>query len=256
MDYSRPSMSSYVDHTHYTLSSYDPVSIELFVPYISEQDVDDAVAYAIRSMGGGPDRLYDDEWIREQFPGISNASEMRDSLRLKLQSERSEYMEKQKSVECAEALASRLMQKVPYPRVKASRSTVHQYLLYQLNEQGLTEAKYLEQSGMTREDMDEYLDVQAEKVTRQEAALNAWAEHYGIGISNDEIPQFLNFDQQGMEQTMQMISAYGQLEQARQTALRAKVLQMIIGESVCSYRYETPAERSKRKAEKPGIQLS
>ena len=62
---------------HYTLTSYDPVSIDVDVPYTTEEDVEYALQVTVAQAGGGPAQLNDDAWMREQFEDVSGVDEMR-----------------------------------------------------------------------------------------------------------------------------------------------------------------------------------
>ena len=62
---------------HYTLTSYDPVSIDVDVPYTTEEDVEYALQVTVAQAGGGPAQLNDDAWMREQFEDVSGVDDRR-----------------------------------------------------------------------------------------------------------------------------------------------------------------------------------
>ena len=132
---------------YYTLTSYEPVTVEVDVHDITEEDVEQAMAFAIAQNGGGPDRLNDDAWIRDKFEGMHGAAELKSTIRSEMEAANQEMMEGQVAVACASELAKRLVQRVTAEQVAAIRQDIEQSFEATLAEQGATIDLVLAQTG-------------------------------------------------------------------------------------------------------------
>ncbi len=234
---------------HYTLTSYDPVSIEVDVASTSDADVELALQMTVTQMGGGPAELNNEAWIRENFEGLHNAAELRELVRQELTAMNAQAAEQQKTQKCAQALASRLMQSVLNTSVIQMQQAVAESFAYSMQEQGITEAQFLARSGMRKSDLQAMLAAQAKDAAEQEAAISAWLDHRKLQMSDDELPEYLGLpSMDDPRKMMQSLRSSGQLEAAREFALRNKALEIIVAEASCTYRHETPAEAQARTA--------
>ena len=234
---------------HYTLTSYDTVSIELDVAATSEQDVELALQMTVTQMGGGPAELRSDAWVRENFEGLHNAAELRELIRQELMAMNAQVAEQQKAQKCADALAQRLMQAVPQADVARAQQMLAQNFQMGLQEQGATEAEFLAQAGMRSSDLQAMFAEQAKQAVEQEAAIDAWIDHFRLQISDDELPQYLGIPEEDSTEFMSQLRLSGQMGDARQYALRNKAMGTVIAEASCTYRHETPAQAQVRTQE-------
>ena len=235
---------------HYTLTSYDPVTIVVDVAATSDQDVELALQMSVTQMGGGPAELNNDAWIRENFEGLHNAAELRELVRQELTAMNAQAAEAQKTQQCAAALASRLMQAVPRTAVMQAQRAIAESFAMDLQEQGMTEAEFLAQTGMCTSDLQAMFASRAKEAAEQEAAITAWIEHNKLQVSDDELPQYLGMSADGDErELLNQLRVSGQLEQARQYALHIKAMNTIVAEASCTYRHETPAQAEARSRE-------
>ena len=232
---------------HYTLTSYDPVSVEVDVPRTTDEDVTYAMQVTILQAGGGPAQLFDDLWIREHL-GVANADELRAEVRNQLDAMNAHLVEEQKAARCADALASRLVQRVPEAQVQQTRQTLSQSFALSLTQNGTTAEEFFMQTGMRREEFEAMLDQQAQTSARHEAAIDAWATQRKITVSDEELPRYLGAQAEDAEKLLREVSAHGQLEQARQAAVRNKAMETVVAECACTYRHQTPEEAAKRAA--------
>ena len=138
---------------YYTLTSYEPVTVEVDVHDITEEDVEQAMAFAIAQNGGGPDRLNDDAWIRDKFEGMHGAAELKSTIRSEMEAANQEMMEGQVAVACASELAKRLVQRVTAEQVAAIRQDIEQSFEATLAEQGATIDLVLAQTGGSRAEL-------------------------------------------------------------------------------------------------------
>ena len=238
---------------HYTLTSYEPVSVEVMVHDITDEDVEQAIRAAIVQMGGGPERLNDDAWIRDHFEGVHSARELRPAMREELEEMNEELVERQLATACAAALAERLMQSVAGEQVAQVRQDIEQTFVMTLQQQGMSLDTFIAQSGGSRAQMDAMFDAQARETAAQEAAVDAWAEEKGVLVSDEELPEVLGIPQDQSKLMMESLASAGQLEKLRRTAVRTKALGMIMDECECSYVHDGAS--SGNKSDHPHLKL-
>ncbi len=231
---------------HYTLTSYDPVSVEVEVPRTTDDDVELAVQATVMQAGGGPAELYNDTWIRKQFEGVSDARGLRDAVREQLAAMQAHVVEEQKAGKCAEELAKRLVQRVPTARVAQLRASVVQSFAASLAQDGLTEAQFLAHTGMRKADLETMFDREAQTSAEHEAAIDAWASHRRLQVAEDEIAGLLGLTPEDASELIEQARRVGQQDQIRQAALRSKAMGLIVAECNCTYRHETAEEAAAR----------
>lgn len=235
-DFQRPEPVFEMGRLRYTLTTYDPVHIEVEVRKVSEAALESAVQYTVAQMGGGPQELANDAWIQNTFPGVQNAEQLRYILRQQINDASAKWTEQQKSTECAKALAKRLIEQVPQSRIWELRQNIKQTFELGLSEEQMTREEYLAQSGMTSSELEEMFAKQAQETARQEAAVDAWADYRKVSMSNEEIPRYLPVPSDDVRTAMAEIMLTGRLEEARMSARRMKALGMVVNECVCVYR--------------------
>ena len=223
---------------HYTLTSYDPVSIEVDVPPVTDADIDQAMQMSVAQLGGTPASLNDDAWIRENFEGVNNAIELHEALREQMLFMNEQYAEEQKTVRCSIELGRRLMQRVSTKRVSEVRRMIDAMFQASLKADGVTMEQFLAQSGMRRDEFENMLDMRAQSEAETEAALDAWVEHFGMTVEDDELPGLLGIDPEQAEQFLKQMHATGDIKDARTAALRSKALAQVVNECECTYHHE------------------
>lgn len=235
---------------HYTLTSYDPVTIEVDVRQVTEEDVDYAMQLTVMQAGGGPEQLADDAWIAEQFMGVKDASELRMAVRDQLQAVNMQLAEDQKASACANALVERLVQRVPREQVTRAREMVARGLMQNLAQDGISEETFLATSGMRKSDLELMLDQQAQVTAEHAAAISAWAEERKLQVTDDEIPRLVGIPPAQTEEFRKQMATMGmsELEELRRAALQSKAMEIIVAECSCTYHHESPAEAAARVA--------
>ena len=228
---------------HFTLTSYDPVSIEVDVPPLTDADIDQAMLMSVAELGGTPASLNDDAWIRENFEGVGNARELRETIREQMLFMSQEYAEEQKTVRCSIELAHRLMQRVSTKRVSEVRRMIDTMFEASLKADGITMDQFLAQSGMRREEFEGMLDLRAQGEAETEAALDAWVEHYRMTVADEELPDLLGIDPEQAEQFLKQMNATGEIKDARTAALRSKALAEVVNGCECTYHHEAPSDQ-------------
>ena len=235
---------------HYTLTSYDPVSIDVDVPYTTEEDVEYALQVTVAQAGGGPAQLNDDAWMREQFEDVSGVDEMRALVRDEVRAMHAHMAEEQKAARCASALAKRLEQRVPQEHIDRVRASLVQSFAMSLRADGMSQEDYLTQSGMRPADIEAMFKEQAKATAEHEAAIDAWIEHRRLQVSDDEIPRLVGVEPDDVEEFVAELkrrSPY-EIQQIRELALRNKAMVIVVAECRCTYHHETATEASARVA--------
>ena len=212
---------------HYTLTSYDPVTVEVNVHDLTEEDVEQAMAFSIAQKGGGPERMNDDAWICYKFEGVHGAAELRNTIRNELETANQEMVENQLAAACASELAKRLEQQVIADQIAHFRRDIEQTFEATLAEQGVTLDLVLAQTGASRAEVDAMFDEQARQTAAQEAAVSAWARKMGITVSDDEL-----------EQMMGGPAPADQKESLRDMAINSKAMRRIMDECSVTYNHD------------------
>lgn len=230
---------------HYTLSSYDPVSIEVDVPYTSEQDIEYAIEGLIAQEDADPQDLQNPAWLKERFD-VSNLDELHHLIYSQMQAMNTDMAEQQKAARCAAALAERLMQSVPAESVSRYILMISETFQHELAQTGNTIERFCIETGVTRADLDQMFYQEASAAAQNEAALDAWAENRKLTVADEELPRLLGLTPQDASTFINEARSHGQLEDIRRAALRTKALEIICAESNCTYVHETPEEAAQR----------
>ncbi len=234
------------DKAYYNLTSYDPVVVEVEVPYVSDPDIDLALAALLQEMGGTPASLNDRAWMAEHFDGVTDVAQLRLEVREQLSQMNEAMAEEQKSTKCMEELTKRLRQKVPQAHVSRAREGVQFAFEQQLTVDGLTVDQFLARSRMRPDDLSAMLDAQARQACEQNAALDAYAREKKLTVDEAEIGPLLGIPAENVGDVISQMRAAGQYDQMHDAALHAKAAQAVINECVCTYRHETPEQARAR----------
>lgn len=236
------------DKYYFTLSSYEPVSVEVVVPMITETDVDYALATIVAHDGGAPNNLTD-EWVAEHYDGITSVDELRQTLRAQVAQMNEGYAEDSKHAKCLEELASRLVQAIPAELVEVYEDVLRAQFAEDVAAEGLSEGELLAQVGSNKAEIESVFREQAEAMAAQFAALDAFADERKLTVADDEIAKLLALPAESAEEIVQDAREHGQIEQVRTAALRNKASDVVCAECSCTYHHETPEEANKRAEE-------
>lgn len=234
---------------YYTLSSYDPVSITVNVPYTTDEDVDYTLDAAVAQAGGTAQSLQDPAWISAHFGGVGDVGQLRAAIRNQVDAINREVAEESKPTRCAEALAGRLNQSVPERDVEQVREGLEQAFVIRLSQEGLTLDQFLARTGGRRQDVDEMFSEQARELAEQQAAIDAYATKLKIQASDEEMPGLLGIDQQQFDSLAAEARTRGGYEELKDAATRNKAISRVVAECRCTYHHETPDEAHARVTE-------
>ncbi|MBR1830107.1 MAG: hypothetical protein IJ781_11515 [Atopobiaceae bacterium] len=126
------------DKAHYTLSSYDPVHVEVEVPYITDEEVAMTVETILNQMGATTADLSDESWLKEHFEDVQTVDELYAAARAQISEMNAQVAEQQKVGMAVAELTKRLQQAVPTMLLARYRQSVMMNFQQQLAAEGLT----------------------------------------------------------------------------------------------------------------------
>lgn len=232
---------------HYSLSSYDPVSITVVVPLATDEDVSFALATMVRQAGGTPESLQDAAWLKDNF-GTDSVDELAAAVQNEVVRANQEMAEEQKAMLCGQELAKRLNQSVPAAYVQEAQEHVAMTFFQQMAAQGISPQDFQAASGVTPDRLDDLFAVQAREMAEEEAALDAFASHRKIVAEEGEWADLLGLPAAEFESLLSQAKASHQVDALRLAATRAKAMGVLVEECDCTYHHETEEEAKARVA--------
>ena len=221
---------------YYSLTSYDPVEIEVDVPYTSEEDIQLGIEMTVADLGGTMADLDNPDWVSEHFDGLTTRKQVEAAMR-------------QKIGKCVDALSARLGQSIPPQHLEQARQAVQIRFTQQLQAEGITPDQFLARSGATVAQMDAMFDQQARTMCEGDAALSAYAHEKKLKVDEHEYGRLLGLSPDDLKTVMEQARATGQMDELREAALRSKAAQIVVAECSCTYNHETPEQARRRIAQ-------
>lgn len=234
---------------YYSLTSYDPVEIEVDVPYTSEEDIQLGIEMTVADLGGTMADLDNPDWVAEHFDGLTTRKQVEAAMRQQVDSMNAQMAEEQKVGKCVEALSARLGQSIPPQHLEQARQAVQMRFTQQLQAEGITPDQFLARSGATVAQMDAMFDQQARTMCEGDAALSAYAHEKKLKVDEHEYGRLLGLSPDDLKTVMEQARATGQMDELREAALRSKAAQIVVAECSCTYNHETPEQARRRIAQ-------
>lgn len=232
---------------HYSLSSYDPVSVTVTVPYPTDEDVAFALATMIRQVGGTSETATNPDWLKEHF-GTESTEELAAAVRAEVVRAGQEMAEEQKATACMQELAKRLNQSVPAAYVEDAKQHVAATFFQQMAASGVSPEDFQAQSGVPLQRLDAMFAEQAREMAEEEAAIDAFAAKRKVVAEQNEWAELLGMDEDDFAQLLDQARAARQVESLRLAATRAKAVSLLVEECDCTYHHETEEEARTRVA--------
>lgn len=241
------------DKAYYTLTSYDPVKVEVTVHRVTDDDVAFALTGVLVQMDATPDMMGDPEWFSQHFPDVEGPDTLVGEIGESLEEANLEFAQQQVVGQCRAELARRLKQSVPAAHVARLRDDIVAGVRRSLEEDGLGSIPVnmvLSQSwGVPVAQVDRILSEQAKHGAEENAALDAFARERKLSVSTDELPGLLGVEPDKVPDLISQICAVGQYDDFMEDALRIKALSIVVSECEVTYHHETEAEAKARVAE-------
>lgn len=174
----------------------------------------------------------DDEWVNETL-GFENLEDLKARIAESIIEGKAESLPRMKENQCLAVLASRLTGDVPEAMIEAAEADLLQTFFQQIQNQGVNLDAYLQQQGITIDQFKEDVKKQAQDVTRQDLALDAWARQKGFEISDEDIRD--EFVKSGVEDAVALEQEWrsrGQMSLLRQNLLRVRAVNDVLDTAV------------------------
>lgn len=234
------------DKAHYTLSSYDPVQVEVEVPFTTDEEVSMTVETILNQMGATTEDLANESWIQEHFEDVKTADELYAAARAQISEMNAQVAAQQKVGQAVAELTKRLQQAIPTMLLARYRQSVMMNFQQQLAAEGLTIEQFMAHSGATQSDINRMLDEQAVRIAEQEAALDAYAREKKLSVDEEEFGTLLGIPSPEVENVIKQAKGAGQYEQLKDAALHAKAARVLVAECDCTYHHESEAQGKAR----------
>lgn len=173
-----------------------------------------------------------DEWAKETL-GFESLEDLKTRISESIIEGKAESLPRMKENQCLSVLAARLTGDVPESMVESAETDLLQTFFQQLQKQGANLDSYLQQQGITIEQFKEDVKRQADDVTRQDLALDAWVRHKGFEVTDEDIKtEFANSGADDPEALEKEWRSHGQLSVLRQNLLRVKAVNDVIDTAI------------------------
>ena len=237
----------------YTLSSYEPVSVTISIPYTTRQDMEFALELACHARGGTPEDLRDPAWVKRNFD-MDSPDELRLMLRSFLADSNARAARSELPTLCARELATRLEQSVLKADVARARHALRADFLQRLRDDGHTLEEFLDSTAASEQQLDDMFDREAKATAEEAAALDAFAQRRLVHVEYEELPDLLGMSKHETELAVAEARAAGNYADLRAMARRNKALRIVLDECQCTYRYETEAEAAERERDMDALE--
>lgn len=190
-----------------------------------------------------------DEWVKETL-GFADVAELRVRMGESIEQQKGDIIPRIMENNALFALQERLIGEVPAVMAEEAERDLLQNFFTQLQAQGATLDAYLKAQDITADKFKEDVKLQAVDTVKQNLALDAWARHAGIEVSDEEIvDEFKNSGAQDPDALYEEWKAQGRLHIVHEGIMRGKALEALLAEADIE-EVETPAAEEKKPAKK------
>ncbi len=175
-----------------------------------------------------------DEWAKEVI-GFEDMADLRKNVKETIEAQKEGLAGRMKESECLYALQERVQGEAPAGLCEEEERNLLQNFFTQLQQQGATLDMYLAQSGMTAEQFTEDIKKQAADVATQDLAIDAWARHANIEVTDEDIKA--EFEQFAGEKAAELEAEWrtnGQIHLLRRSIARTRAVAQIMETAVVS----------------------
>lgn len=170
-----------------------------------------------------------DAWVKDNIPGAHDVESFRNLMRASISEHMASDYRRVKEESAVSVLARRLPDfDVPDSYYDYARAGLLQNVSAALSRQDMTEDEFFAAQGVTAPQFMAQMHLRAKEVLHQGFALDAYAAHEGIEVTEDDLLQALRNIAPGKEdQTRKMLEMNGRTYQLHEMALRAKTRDMV-----------------------------
>lgn len=217
--------------TKFTLTSYDPVYVvaeEVRIPEdVIQQQAINWLNYNVAK--DGEEAKLTDAWVAAHCEDFNSVEELLIFIRYNMYRDNREIQElADQNVVCAE-LATRLVEDLPEDLVEESVFAANMRLEEMINRQGMDVEMFCAARGISEEQLRADTRQRAIQSLREDAALDAWAQHAGYTLEAEDFYAIIPGDSiDDKAYKRRQIELDGRLEQMEEYALKTKALKDVM----------------------------
>lgn len=186
-----------------------------------------------------------EEWAKETL-GFEGLDDVRAKIGESIKVQKSSQMPHRKENECLMALASRVEGDLSEAMCERQETTQLQDFYGQLSRMGLTFDVYLKTMDLTADQFKEDNKKQAADTVRQDLALDAWARHFDITATDEDVhAEFANADLDDPDAIEAEWRKEGRLPMIRESLIRAAALRDVVAKAQVTEVVEAKVEDAK-----------
>ncbi len=173
-----------------------------------------------------------DEWVKDTL-GFENVADLRTRVADSILEQKEEVLPRIKENQCLSKLADRLQGDVPEAMCEEAETSLLQDFFQQLQRQGVSFDAYLKQQGITPDRFKEDVKAQAADMTKQDLALDAWARHYSMEVTDEDVAE--EFVKSGVEDPKKLQEEWrknGQLHMVKNGIARTRAAEDVMEKAV------------------------
>ncbi|MCL2136126.1 MAG: trigger factor [Coriobacteriia bacterium] len=221
----------------------DEVSFDFQLPFFDDPDEGEQDLHVEATVKGISVKVLPeltDEWVQERLD-YESAEVFRQLLTDSLKSQKQANVESLKQHRIADAIADRLLGDPPEILVSEVAQDIYNDIFLALQKQGVTLDAYLASSNQDADEFRESVQSQALTNARQSMALDAWARHYGLVATDEDIrTEFERSETDDIDATIKYWEALGRMSELRRGILRMKAANQLGEEALITE--EKPVE--------------
>lgn len=132
----------------------------------------------------------DDAWAKTVNPNVSTLEELREHVARKLSEKHEADLQRMAITLAGNELSKRLVGEIPDIIYGAAIKEARESLARELQDLGMTKEQYLSKQDITQEQLNNALMMQVRTQLTRQFALNAYADHKGLVVDEDDLNAF------------------------------------------------------------------
>lgn len=165
-----------------------------------------------------------DEWVKETL-GFDTVDALKEEISTSIEQQKAQVIPQIKENACALQLIDRVEGDVPASMAEQAEAELLQDFFGQLQRAGASFDSYLMQKGISSDEFKEDVKRQAADEAKQQLALDAWARHKGIQVTDEDIAEeFANAGLDDPKATEREWRESGRLYLIREGLTRSKAM--------------------------------
>lgn len=190
-----------------------------------------------------------EEWVKDTL-GFEGVEDLRARVADSIKEQKADILPRIKENQCLAVLAERLEGEVPESLCEEAETNLLQDFFQQLQRQGASFDAYLAQQGITPDQFKDDVKAQAKDMTRQDMALDAWARHFKMDVSDEDVvDEFVKSGAPDPKKLQEEWTKNGQLHMVRNGIARTNAAKAVMDSAIVTEL--KPGEAVKKEEKKP-----